>query len=362
LDTTIQKLRVSAYKVPTVAPESDGTLEWAFTVLVLVELEAQDTLGIGYTYASPACVPVIRDTLFPLVKGRQALAGPALWHTLRSAVRNLGQPGIAAMAIAAVDIALWDLRARILQLPMVHLLGQVREAIPAYGSGGFTSYSPDQLCAELETWMQQGISMVKIKVGRQPDQDPHRVEQARSVLGANPRLFVDANGAYHLKQALAMADAFVRHGVTWFEEPRPSDDLEGLRFVRHHAPAPLEIAAGEYGHDAVYFRRMLEAGGVDVLQADATRCGGITGFLQAGTLCEAFQVPLSAHTAPSLHQHPCCALGCSRHVEYFADHVRIEQMFFDGAARAREGLLRPDPGRPGLGLEFKHADAHKYML
>jgi L-alanine-DL-glutamate epimerase-like enolase superfamily enzyme len=125
----------------------------------------------------------------------------------------------------------------------------------------------------------------------------------------------------------------------------------------------MEIAAGEYGYDLPYFRRMLEAEAVDVLQADATRCAGITGFLQVGALCDAFGISLSAHTAPSLHLAPCCALPRIRHIEYFHDHVRIEQMLFDGAQRPRgDGCLYPDLSRPGLGLELKRPDASRFEV
>ena len=162
------------------------------------------------------------------------------------------------------------------------------------------------------------------------------------------------------KEALAQAERFTEAQVTWFEEPVSSDDLEGLALIVDRAPVGMDIAAGEYGYDAFYFRRMLQARAVDVLQADATRCGGITGFLKAAALSESFNIPLSAHTAPSLHAHACCAAANARHVEYFHDHARIEALAFDGAVRPRRGLLYPDRSRPGFGLELRAADLEKY--
>jgi L-alanine-DL-glutamate epimerase-like enolase superfamily enzyme len=264
------------------------------------------------------------------------------------------------VAISAVDSALWDLKARLLGLPLVRLLGAVRDSIPIYGSGGFTSYSIEQLQGQLKGWVEHGIARVKMKIGRDASADLGRVRAARQAIGPGAELFVDANGAYSRKQALAQAQKFSEVNVNWFEEPVSSDDLTGLRLLRDRAPVVMDIAAGEYGYDLTYFRRMLASGVVDVLQADATRCGGITGFLQVATLCEAFHVPLSAHTAPALHTHVCCSATPVRHLEYFHDHVRIEQMFFDGVSPPEDGELRPDLSRPGMGIELKQADVERF--
>jgi L-alanine-DL-glutamate epimerase-like enolase superfamily enzyme len=201
-----------------------------------------------------------------------------------------------------------------------------------------------------------------MKIGRDAKIDRQRVPAARKAIGDDADLFVDANGAYSRRQALAQARAFEEFNVSWFEEPVSSDDLEGLRFIRDRAPARMDIAAGEYGYDVDYFRRMLDAGAVDVLQADATRCCGFTGFLQAATLCDAHHIPLSAHCAPALHVHIGCAAATMRHAEYFHDHVRIERMIFDGVVEPVEGKLQPDPARPGLGLNLKRADVQKFAI
>jgi len=275
-------------------------------------------------------------------------------------IRNLGRPGICSMAISAVDCALWDLKARLLNLPLVTLLGQVRDAAPVYGSGGFISYSDRQLSDQLSRWVEQGIRQVKIKIGRDAIRDVERIRVAREAISPETELYVDANGAYSRKQALTQAERFAPFGVTWFEEPVSSDDLEGLHLLRDRAPAAMEIAAGEYGYDLFYFRKMLAAGAVDVQQADVTRCGGITGFLQVAALCQAHNVPLSAHTAPALHTHVACAVHPFKNVEYFHDHARIEAMLFEGLPQLVHGELRPDLSRPGNGLELKRADAERF--
>ncbi|HET6628142.1 MAG TPA: enolase C-terminal domain-like protein [Woeseiaceae bacterium] len=361
-DVPIEAVAVTAYRIPTDSPESDGTLAWDATTLVLAEIGAGGETGIGYSYAAAASAVLIRELLVPCIRGRDAMDVAACFGAMVHAVRNIGRPGVASMAIAAVDNALWDLKAKLLQLPLLRLLGAVRDAVPVYGSGGFTSYDEATLAAQLGGWAEAGIGRVKMKVGREPRRDPARVAAARAAIGGGTELFVDANGAYGRKQALAMAQAFAAEGVSWFEEPVPSDDREGLRLLRDRAPAGVEIAAGEYGYDAGYFRRLLAAGAVDVLQADATRCAGITGFMQAAALCDAFNVPLSAHCAPSMHAHACCAAAPLRHLEFFHDHARIERMLFDGALQPRDGKLHPDLSRAGHGIDFRHQDARAYAL
>lgn len=358
----VEQLAVSAYTVPTASHESDGTLEWDATTLVLVEVQSAGVRGTGFSYADTATARLIQDKLSALVVGESAWSVAQNWAAMVRAIRNLGRPGIASMAISAVDNALWDLKARLLGLPLVSLLGQVRPQVDIYGSGGFTSYSVTELQDQLGGWAEQGIPRMKMKVGRAPEQDASRVAAARQAIGADDQLFVDANGAYARKQALEMAERFADSGVAWFEEPVSSDDLEGLRLLRDRAPAKMDVTAGEYGYSSFYFRRMLDAGAVDVLQADATRCAGITGFMEAAVLSAAAGVPLSSHCAPALHLHPCCAAIGVRHMEYFFDHVRIERMLFDGVPEPVGGALAPDLGRHGFGFEFKHSDARRYAV
>ncbi len=360
-ETRIEELKVSAYTVPTDLPESDGTLQWDKTTIVIAEARAGGNHGLGYTYADTSVAALIHGKLSAVVKGCDAMNVPEAFHKMVHSTRNLGRPGVVAMAISAVDVALWDLKARILGVPLSRLLGAARDGISVYGSGGFTSYSDEQLRDQLGGWAAQGFLTVKMKIGREPERDPHRVRVAREAIGDRAALFVDANGAYSRKQALAFARRFKDDfDVRWFEEPVSSDDLEGLRLIRNSGPAGMDIAAGEYGYDPFYFRRMLDAEAVDILQADATRCGGITGFLNVDAQCVARPIPLSAHTAPSIHMHLCCAAQTAQNLEYFHDHERIESMFFDGYIRPENGVMRPDPSRPGLGLELRRSDVQKY--
>ncbi|MEO8550557.1 MAG: enolase C-terminal domain-like protein [Kofleriaceae bacterium] len=357
----IERLDVRVCTLPTEGgPESDGTAIWDATTMVIVQPRAGGLTGLGYSYIAGPAAGVVRDLLAPVVVGLDAFAIPAAMTAMIHAIRNHGRAGLVACAVSAVDNALWDLKAKLLGIPLADLLGAARTTVPVYASGGFTSSDLDALGAELAGYRDQGHRRVKIKIGREPAKDAERVRIARDAVGADVELMVDANGAYTPPQALAMSQQFAGHDVRYFEEPVTSDDLDGLRQVRERAPAGMAIAAGEYGYDGWYFRRMLEARAVDILQADATRALGITGFLQADALCRARSLPLSSHCAPSLHAHAGAAASQLVHLEYFRDHVRMEQLLFEGALRAIDGALSYDPTRPGLGLVLREkvADRH----
>jgi L-alanine-DL-glutamate epimerase-like enolase superfamily enzyme len=359
--SSIDRIWVSLFEIPTDQPEQDGTLSWQKTTLVLVQASAGGSTSLGYTYADSGTAKLVEATLAPLLIGRDAFATEAAHSLMRRETRNLGGEGVTAMAISAVDLALWDLKARLLELPLGVLLGDARTRVPVYGSGGFTSYDRETLQRQLANWIEQGIRRVKIKVGAHPEQDLDRVREARAAIGQDCELYVDTNGAHAAKQALTQAERFARFGVSWFEEPVSSDNLDGLRFVKERAPVGMDVTAGEYGYRLGYFSSMLQARAVDVLQLDATRCGGVTGFMRAAHLAEAFQIPLSTHCAPALHLHLGCACESVRHLEYFHDHVRIEGMLL-GARAAIGGALEIDASRPGFGLELIEAEAARHRV
>jgi L-alanine-DL-glutamate epimerase-like enolase superfamily enzyme len=358
----VKDLKVSAYKIPTATPEADGTIEWDSTTLVLVEINAADKIGVGYTYANEAAAIVVEKSLKKIIINANALDIPLLNAKMIASIRNDGQTGIAMMAVSAVDNALWDLKAKLFNAPLCNLLGKAKDSMLVYGSGGFTSYNKKQLQQQLNGWVDEGIEHVKIKIGTHPEKDVERVKEARDAIGKNAKLFVDANGAYTIKQAIEKSFQFREYNISWFEEPVTSDNLEGLQFIREHVQPEVNIAAGEYGYNLSYFYHMLKANAVDVLQADATRCGGITNFLKAANLAEAQQIPFSSHCAPALHLHAAISINNFYIAEYFYDHARIENMFFDGVTQSRNGCIYPDVSRPGIGLEFKYKDAEKHKI
>jgi L-alanine-DL-glutamate epimerase-like enolase superfamily enzyme len=366
VDDRVERIEVSAYTVPTDGPdgeESDGTLTWDSTTMIVVEAHGAGAVGLGYTYGEPAVATLIDGKLAPVVTGAAVSSPAAVWQQMSAALRNAGRPGVGAMAIAAVDIALWDLKARLAGAPLATTLPAAHDAVPVYGSGGFTNYPLDRLTGQLAGWVEQGISRVKLKISRSPADDPARLRAVREAIGDEPELFTDSNGALTRGQGVHWAQRLHDEwDVRWFEEPVSSDDRDGLRQIRDASPGGIEITAGEYGFVLRDFADLLEAGAVDCLQADVTRCCGITGLLQVGGLAAAHQIDLSAHCAPGISAHAFCAVTRLRHLEYFHDHVRVESLLLDGTLTPQGGRLRPDLSRHGHGMTLKRVDAEKYRV
>jgi len=319
-----------------------------------VEVAAGDVTGLGYTYGPKAVGALVDELLAPLITRSDPVEA---FEEMGRRLRNAGRPGIGAMAMAAVDIALWDLTARLEERSLVDVIHPLHDSVPLYGSGGFTSYSNDRLAEQLAGWVDDGFPRVKMKIGREPARDPARLDAAREAIGG-AELFVDANGAYDRRQALDWADQLTSWGVRWFEEPVSSADFKGLRAVRERAP--YDVAAGEYVYVLADARNLLETRAVDCLQADVTRCGGISGFLEVADLAREHDREVSAHCAPQVSVHACAAIENLRHLEWFHDHVRVESLLFDGVLGPDNGELKPDRSRPGHGLELKRADAERY--
>ncbi len=364
-DAVIDSVETAVHTVPTDAPEADGTFAWDSTTLAMVTVRAGHVVGTGWTYGAAACAAVVRDQLAHLVQGQNALDVPRAWERMARALRNIGRPGIGGMALSAVDIAMWDLKARLLELPLHRLLGAVHDEVPIYGSGGFTTYDDTQQSEQLTGWVHDdGIPRVKIKIGEERgtrvDRDVDRVRMARNVIGDQAELYVDANGGYTVTQAVRVARRLREFDLRWFEEPVSSDDLQGLREVRRQIAA--DVTAGEYGFDLVYFQRMCGAGAADCVQVDVTRCGGITELLRIAAVAASHGLDISGHCAHHQHVAALMAVPNLRHQEWFHDHVRIESMLFEGALDPAGGTLRPAEDRLGHGLTPRQDRAEDYRI
>ena len=334
-------------QIPTDEPESDGTYEWDSTTIVIVEAEAGGQRSLGYTYADEATAKLIETKLKDVVSAATLCRLTASWSPWCKSIRNLGRPGICSMAISAVDTALWDLKARLLGLPLVRLFGQVREAMPIYGSGGFTSYSTERLQEQLGGWVEQGIPRVKMKIGRDRAADPERVAAARGAIG-------DGSGTLRRRERCLFAQTGARASLRVFGAGR--DLVRGTGFAPTISPGCVLCAttARRNGHrrGRIRLRR-------DLFPANARRrkrstfckpmrrAAAVTpDFSRPRHFCEAHHLPLSSHCAPALALPVGCGARPFRHAEYFHDHVRIERMFFDGLPEPNDGALRPDLSRP----------------
>jgi L-alanine-DL-glutamate epimerase-like enolase superfamily enzyme len=350
--TEVTDVRVGVHRFPTAEHEGDGTLTWDATTAVTVEVDAGGCTGLGWTYSTGAAAAVVSGELSDVLRGRDALDVPGAWAAMHRAGRNLGTRGLFGQALSAVDVALWDLKARLLGVPLADLFGRVRDRVPVYGSGGFTTLTDDQLAAQVAGWQAAGCTAMKIKIGEswgtEVTRDLARVRQLRGLAGDDVDLMVDANGGYPVGQARRVGAALDELGVVWFEEPVSSDHTEDLRLLR--SCLGCDVAAGEYVADVFDARRMAPA--VDCLQLDVTRCGGYTGWLRCAALADAAGLQVSAHCAPSLHAPVAAAVPWLRHVEWFVDHARLEPELVDGAPEVSDGALQLTD-RPGHGMTLR---------
>ena len=335
---TIDDVTADVFTVPTEAPEADGTLSWDATTVVTVAVRAGEVTGLGWTYSTAAAATVVRDHLAGAVRGKPVADVAAGWEAMHRACRNLGTRGLVMQAISAVDIAMWDAKARAASLPLAGLMGVVRAGVPVYGSGGFTSMSDERLAEQVRGWRAAGCRAMKIKIGEswgtRVDRDLARVGRLAELAGG-AELMVDANGGYSVGQACRVGAALDELGVVWFEEPVSSDDVRGLDAVRR--AVRCDVAAGEYVAEVYDTVQLCPV--VDCLQLDVTRCGGYTGFLRSAAVAASHNLQVSAHCAPALHLPVAAAIPNLRPIEYFADHARLEPMLFDGVGEVRDGLL-----------------------
>jgi L-alanine-DL-glutamate epimerase-like enolase superfamily enzyme len=233
--------------------------------------------------------------------------------------------------------------------------------VPIYGSGGFTTLTDAELAEQVDGWLSVGCRAMKIKIAEQwgttVDRDLDRVRRLRELAGSGVDLMVDANGGYTTGQARRVGAKLDDLGVRWFEEPVSSHDTEGLANLRNFLRC--DIAAGEYAADVYDIRALLPV--VDCLQLDATRCGGYTGFLAGATLAQSHNLQVSAHCAPALHTPVAAAVPNLRHIEWFADHARLENLLVTGSPQPREGTLPTEGSRAGHGMELS-ADADRWRV
>ena len=238
--------------------------------------------GLGMTYSSPGVKDVVENALMQILIGRDPMDTEKIWNDMLWKVRSYGRKGVALCAISAVDIALWDLKAKFLNLPLYKLLGAYTNSVPVYGSGGWTNLTKSELIQEMTDYVESGIPRVKMKVGKNfgncEREDIERVEAVRDAIGYDIALYIDANNGYRKKQAIYMAKEFEQFQVGWLEEPLIPDDVDGMSEIARSTTIP--IASGKLEYTKYGFKELIYRGGADIVQPDAGRVGGVTEWIK----------------------------------------------------------------------------------
>lgn len=320
--------------------------------------------GLGVGQASPGVRDVIDSALRHILIGQDPMNIEKLWSDMFWAVRGYGRRGLAFLAVSAVDIGLWDLKAKALGMPLYKLLGPYREAVPVYGSGGWTNYTVDELVAEMEGYVDQGIPRIKMKVGKDfgsaEREDIERVAAVRSAVGHDVALYIDANNGYYTKQAIYMAREFEEYQVGWYEEPVLADDIPGLAEIRRATTIPL--ASGEMEYTKYGFRDLITGGGADIVQPDVVRVGGVTEWMKVAHMAEAFNLQVAPHMAQLVHMHVCCAIPNLKAMEYANMYLAADEVWYTEFPTQKDGFLTPYHDKPGLGLELDPYSVEKWSV
>jgi L-alanine-DL-glutamate epimerase-like enolase superfamily enzyme len=317
-------------------------------------------LGVG----TPESRAVIERSLKPLLVDQDPLCHEKLWDDMFWRVRGFGRKGIAFNAISAVDIALWDLKAKAFGVPLYRLLGPYTDTVPIYGSGGWTHFTEAELIAEQMGYVERGIPRVKMKLakdfGQAEEEDLLRLAAVRKAVGDGVEIFVDANNGYYAKQAIAMGRRFVDYNVRWFEEPVLADDIQGLAAIAKAIEIP--VATGENEYTKYGFKDLISQGGADIVQPDVGRVGGVTEWMKVAHLAHAFNLPVAPHAVQLVHMHLACATPNLRVVEYLGFSEEADKIWYTEFPEPKDGMWSPYPDRPGLGLELDPAAVKKYAV
>ena len=357
---TIRTVDATPLRIPLARPVTSSLGTYAYLDVVLVTMTTTDgptgqglTVGLGGE-ASAAIAPYIERELAPLAVGQDALAPEALWQRLWAPNKARMRAGLGVQALSALDIACWDIVGKAAGLPLWRLLGGFREAVPAYGSGGWLSLSDNELVAEAQAFAAQGLRAYKFKVGS--PRDGERAALLRRELGDDFGLFADANQAYRVAEAVAAARTLAESGVGWLEEPVLADTLDDLAAVA--ADSPIPIAVGENVYLRWGFRAVCDRRAASFLQPDVGRCGGITEFRKIAHLADAYRLQLSSHLLHEISVSLLAATPAAFQVEYM-EFIPVDALEY--AIELRNGaLVAPDV--PGHGVALTAEAIRRFAL
>lgn len=355
----IEDVRTEWLRVPISPPIADATHVLRFMDLILVEVRAGEFCGssdmLSFDYGPAVLKGLIDQELKRHVLGMDADDIRAIYETNLRATEYIGREGVAMWGTAAIDVALWDLLARRLGVPVSLLFGANTRAVPVYGSGGWISYTDEQLADEVSRYVSRGFAGVKIKIGGDEDRDVERVRAVRRAIGPNRKLMVDANQGLTVARALRLARRLEEFRLEWFEEPFPKDDLESYARLANATEIPL--AAGEREFGVPPFRRLVAARCITVVQPDLLRVGGVTGWRLVAGLADSHLLRIAPHFYREYDVHLAAAEPNLIAIESFDWLDPLLEAPFE----VRDGLATV-PDRPGFGVTFRQEAIREYCV
>ncbi len=321
------------------------------TVFIFIDTD-EGASGFSYLSGPRAVRALIHDDISDALIGHDPFNIEALWQDMFWRVRGYGRKGLAFQAISGLDVALWDLKAKALDVPLYRLLGPAHESVPTYGSGGWTHFSIEELVAEQVGYVEAGFRRVKMKVGKDFGMDERgdmaRLEAVRKAVGDDVEIYIDANNGYYAKQAIRMSKQFEDYGAAWFEEPVLADDIQGLAAISRATTIP--VATGEHEYTKYGFKDLISQGGADIVQPDIGRVGGVTEWMKVAHLADAFNLPVAPHAYGVLHLHCAMATPNIKAVEITGPEMERWPVLFEDVPPVIDGQWKPFADRPGLGL------------
>jgi len=353
----ISKVDVHLVSVPIKAGFSDATRKVETVGYTIVRIATDQGLeGFGITYhevGGEATKSLILKNMAPKLIGRSPLETEVIWQEFFHYLRGVGRKGLMFCALSAVDIALWDLKGKIVNLPLYKLLGGNKTKIPVYSSGGWTSYADQELVDEMKSMVKQGYSLIKFKVGveggRNPRRDLERVRKVREGVGPEIGLLLDANNCWDSATAVQFANNVREYNIMLLEEPVFADDIPGLARFRRGTDIPL--ATGEHEYTKFGVRDLVLNEAADIVQTDGARAGGYTESLKIAAITQAWNLKFAPHALENIHIHLVSAVPNALFLERLLLYEEITAQVYKNAPLPVNGFMEI-PDLPGLGLEL----------
>lgn len=358
----IVRARAWLCDLPVETVRTDALQTFVKQETIFVELEAASGIvGLGYSYTigtgGPAVLSMLRATLLDSIIGADIHSNEAVWRAAFHATRATMTGAITALALAAIDTAVWDAKCRGADRPLWQFLGGARTSAPVYDTeGGWLHLSTAELVEQAIESKQRGLCGIKIKIGKpQPNEDAERLRAVRDAVGPAMHLMVDANQSLTLAGARRRAALFADLDLFWLEEPLPADDIEGHRELARSTAIPL--AVGESMYAPAQFKEYLQRGATSIVQVDVARIGGITPWLKVARLAETYNVDVSPHFLMELHLPLVCAISNG----LFVEHIPQLRAVTTSDISIVDGHARPSD-RPGLGIDWDHEQLKRFEV